>query len=108
MASVPTAPATRPLPIAEARSPILIAGLPSGALLRAGLLAALLRGVRGVGDLGGTLLRHPLLAQAFVLLLVLHAGSLAGHEPSFRLGRRARLKGSPSRTPDHIRPRPMS
>src|SRR5215217_4844631 len=54
---------------------------PLGRLL-AGALAALLGGVRRVGDLGRALLAHALLAQALVLLVVLHAGSVIfGHKP---------------------------
>src|SRR5206468_1275133 len=50
-----------------------------------GLLAAPLRGAGRVGDLRSPLLRHAFLLEAFVLLLVLDARSLAGHWTSFRL-----------------------
>src|SRR5438045_3117440 len=40
----------------------------------AGLLAAVLGGVRRVGDPGGALLRHPLVLERLVLLLVLDVG----------------------------------
>src|SRR6266498_4308242 len=56
------------------------------ALARAGagrprvrLLAASARSARRVGDPRRALLRHPLLLQLLVLLLVLDAWSLAGH-----------------------------
>ena len=44
------------------------------------LLAAALRRVGRVGDLRGPLLRHALLLERLVLLLVLHVGSLVRHE----------------------------
>ena len=43
------------------------------------LLPAVLGRVRGVGDLGRPLLRHALVLERLVLLLVLHVGRLAGH-----------------------------
>src|SRR3954451_19481585 len=51
------------------------------ALARSGmrLLAAMLGRLRRVRDLGRPFLRHPLVLQGFVLLLVLHVGRLAGH-----------------------------
>src|SRR5437588_6980381 len=65
----------------EGTSARLTAALAAGgALLRlaaaaalAALLAPLARGVRGVGDRGGALLAHALLAQALVLLVALDA-----------------------------------
>src|SRR3954447_596589 len=48
----------------------------------AALLAAAGRRALGVGDLGGALLRHALVLEGFVLLLVLHVGRLAGHRSS--------------------------
>src|SRR5437773_12485196 len=64
----------------------LAGGLPSVARARA--LPSPARGSRRVGDLGRALLRHPLLAQAFVLVLVLDAWPLVWHRASFRTHRR--------------------
>src|SRR5438445_276574 len=47
-------------------------------------LAAAARRARRVRDLRRALLRHPLLLELLVLLLVLDARSLAGHAASFR------------------------
>src|SRR4051794_29942793 len=48
---------------------------------RTGLLAAATRRTGRVGDLRGALLRHTLVLQCLVLLLVLHVRALVGHEP---------------------------
>src|SRR4051794_24351968 len=50
-----------------------------GASALARLLATVLRGVGRVGDPGGARLRHALLLERLVLLLVLDVGSLRGH-----------------------------
>src|SRR3954451_16754590 len=63
------------------------------------LLAALLRGARRVGDLGGALLAHALLAQTLVLLVVLDAGSVV-------LGHVHHLLGGAGWIPAHGGPKP--
>src|SRR6266576_2561381 len=50
-----------------------------GVAARAGLLAAAARRARRVGDLRRSLLRHPLVLQGLVLLLVLDVCSFIGH-----------------------------
>src|SRR5687768_9182319 len=60
---------------------LLLGGCPALLGARAGsrLLPALGRGVRGVGDPGRPLLRHALVLQGLILLLVFHAGSRVRH-----------------------------
>src|SRR5581483_4262141 len=83
------------------------------AAARSGLLAALLRRAGGVGDPGGPALRHPLLLERLVLLLVLHSGtlstghvcrhlafrSLRGGYPTYDRGMRDAVICEPVRTP---------
>src|SRR3712207_1493689 len=82
--------------LASARLAALAAGfllLGGGAALlgvaaRAALLAAVLRRVGRVGDLGGPLLRHALVLEGLVLLLVLDVRTLARHERDLPASRR--------------------
>src|SRR4029453_12326042 len=55
-----------------------------GASALAGGLAAVLGGIRGVGDPGGALLAHALVLEGLVLLLVLHVRGLRRHRRLLR------------------------
>ena len=72
----------------------------SGSSRRCGCSAALARRVGRVGDLGGTLLAHALLAQAFVLLVVLDARPvILGHDVLLSADDRCRRRGYPTPEP---------
>src|SRR5262249_28782113 len=66
-----------------------------------GLLAAAARGPGRVRDPRRPPLRHPLVLERLVLLLVLHVCTLAGHDPSFRV--QAYACSMPADAQTHIR-----
>src|SRR5215216_5740719 len=77
---------------------LLLGGGPAllGAAALAGRLAAVLGGVRGVGDPGGALLAHALVLEGLVLLLVLHIRRLRRHGHLSPLERSSPQGGFPS------------
>ena len=77
----PCRPCGRRRPSGRACRPATESPLP-----RVRLLAAVLGRIRRVGDLRGALLRHALVLQRFVLLLVLDVRALARHVEPPRLG----------------------